>query len=280
MTNSQKELEKLLDLAIQIAHQAGELLLEGFDKEKTINAKSSEIDWVTEYDQASEKLIVERLQGETPEYGILGEEGSRIETDNGYRWIIDPLDGTTNYTHHFPMFCVSIALYHKDTPLVGVVYDPLRQETFHAAKGLGAYLATPGGTQPLRVSKEDNLKHSLLATGFPYDRHTSPHNNTIELAAFLKETHGIRRAGSAALDLAYVAAGRLDGFWEFKLYPWDMAASRLLIEEAGGLVTEPDGQPVNMEEQISLAVSNGRIHQQMLDVLKRAYQDRKAAGAV
>ena len=279
MIPSSQELKELMDLAIQIAHQAGELLLEGFDKEKTILSKSSEIDWVTEYDQASEKLIVERLQAETPDYGILGEEGSRIDTENGYRWIIDPLDGTTNYTHHFPMFCVSIALYHEDTPLVGVVYDPLRQETFHAAKGRGAFLTTPRGTHPIRVSKEDNLKHSLLATGFPYDRHTSPHNNTIELAAFLKETHGIRRAGSAALDLAYVAAGRLDGFWEFKLYPWDMGASRLLIEEAGGTVTQPDGQPVAIQEQLSLAVSNGRIHQQMLDVLKQAYADRIAAGA-
>ena len=147
-------------------------------------------------------------------------------------------------------------------------------------KGSGAFLTTPNGTQALHVSKEEKLKHSLLATGFPYDRHTSPHNNMVELAAFLKETHGIRRAGSAALDLAYVAAGRLDGFWEFKLYPWDMGASRLLIEEAGGMVTQPDGQPVVMLEQLSLAVSNGRIHQQMLDVLKQAYEVRNNNGAV
>lgn len=279
MFNSPQELKNQLDLAIETAHQAGQLLMEGFDKEKIISSKSSDIDWVTEYDQASEKLIVEKLQAGTPDFGILGEEGSQINTENGFKWIIDPLDGTTNYTHGFPMFCVSIALYHHATPLVAVVYDPLRKETFHAVKGGGAFLTTPHGTQALHVSQEEDLKHSLLATGFPYDRHSSPHNNTTELAAFLKKTHGIRRAGSAALDLAYVAAGRLDGFWEFKLYPWDMGASRLLVEEAGGLVTQPDGQPVVMQQQLSLAVSNGRIHQQMLDVLKLAYEERKNNGA-
>ncbi|HKJ28144.1 MAG TPA: inositol monophosphatase family protein [Anaerolineales bacterium] len=280
MEHTSQDLNPLLTLAIQTAHEAGEILMDGYEKEKHIDRKTSAVDWVTEYDKASEELIVKTLLAATPDYGILGEEGSDIQSENGYRWIIDPLDGTNNYAHRFPMFCVSIALYHGETPLVGVVYDPLHNETFHAVKGGGAYLTTPRGTQPLHVSTANDLNSSLLATGFPYDRITSPHNNLTEMSYFIDKVQGIRRAGSAALDMAYVAAGRLDGFWEFKVYTWDMAAGRLVVEEAGGTFTHTNGQPITLTRQLTLLASNGQIHDQMLDLLRKAYAEREAAGIV
>ena len=278
MTLSVQELLQQLDLAKETAYEAGALLVQGFEKEKNIDRKSSAVDWVTEYDQACEKMIVEKLLAANPEHGIMGEEGSRIEGSSPYKWYIDPLDGTNNYAHRFPIFSVSIALYHEETPLVGVVYDPLREEAFHSTRGGGAYLTSPKGERQLKVSDTTVLQQSLLATGFPYDRQTSRHNNTIEVAAFIRTAQGVRRPGSAALDMVYVAAGRLDGYWEYKLYAWDMAAARLIVEEAGGKFTQPDGQPVVMVEKLSLAVSNGHIHQQMLDVLKQAQAERDTIG--
>lgn len=274
LSESSQQLQDYLSLASECARQAGALLLEGFEQQHTIDHKSSSIDWVTEFDKASEALIVERLVQAMPSHGIVGEEGSRREGQGGYAWYIDPLDGTTNYAHHFPVFAVSIALYRDTTPLVGVVYDPLRQELFSAAAGQGAFLASPAGQRSLRVTSTQALGASLLATGFPYDHHTSQHNNVTELAAFLRQAHGIRRAGSAALDIAYVAAGRLDGYWEFKLYPWDMAAAQLLVLEAGGRFTQPDGSATVLEEKMSACVSNGLIHEQMLAVLAQAAAQR------
>ena len=280
MKISPEKLSQHLELAQQTAREAGQLLLDGYDKEKHIDSKSSAVDWVTEYDKASEKLIVQKLQDAAPGYGILGEEGSDVESENGFRWIIDPLDGTNNYAHRFPMFCVSIALYHNETPLVGVVYDPLHQEMFYATKGGGAYLTTPNGTQPLHVSTADTLSSSLLATGFPYDRITSPHNNLTEMSKFIDKVQGIRRPGSAALDMCYVAAGRLDGYWEFKVYTWDMAAARLIVEEAGGTFTHTNGQPITLTRQLTLLASNGQIHQQMLALLNEAYTEREVKGII
>jgi myo-inositol-1(or 4)-monophosphatase len=262
------ELHDQLKLATTTAHEAGELLMEGFYKEKTIQQKSSAIDWVTEYDQKSEKLIVERLLSKYPEHGVLGEEGSRISGSSGFNWIIDPLDATNNFAHRFPIFAVSIALYDQDTPLVGVVFDPMKKETFTAARGSGAMLSTPEREARLQVSDTKKLNQSLLATGFPYDRHTSDQNNIRETGAFIRTAQGVRRPGCAALDMVYVAAGRLDGYWELKLYIWDMAAARLIVEEAGGMVSDPEGGALKMDEQLSVVMSNGFIHGQMLDVIQ------------
>lgn len=264
------DLEKGLTTAVSVAREAGQLLLAGFSEQKTIERKSSAVDWVTQYDKAAEELIYTRLQAAYPQHGFIGEEGTNTQGEDGFVWYIDPLDGTNNFAHGFPIFCVSLALYQDETPLLAVVFDPTRDECFTAVSGQGACLTTGGKTRQLHVSTETALVSSLLATGFPYDRQSSELNNIRQTAAFLQVAQGIRRAGSAALDIAYVAAGRLDGYWEFKLYCWDMAAARLLVQEAGGNITLIDGSPVQMARQLSLIVSNGRIHDQMLATLKSA----------
>lgn len=264
-------LEDGLATAVAIAREAGQLLLDGFSQQKNIERKSSAVDWVTQYDKAAEELIFSRLRAEYPNHGFIGEEGTDDEGTAGYTWYVDPLDGTNNFAHGFPIFCVSIALYEGEKPLLGVLFDPTRGELFTAVSHQGAFLTTANGHKTqLHVSSETELVSSLLATGFPYDRQTSDDNNVRQVAAFLRAAQGIRRPGSAALDMAYVAAGRLDGYWEFKLYCWDMAAARLIAEEAGGKVTFTDGAPVEMVRKMSLVVSNGRIHDQMLAVLKMA----------
>lgn len=256
--------------AVAIAREAGQLLREGFGHGRAIAAKSSAIDLVTQYDGQAEALILGRLQAAFPTHRIVGEEGSRVGGDSAYVWYVDPLDGTTNFAHGFPMFAVSMALYENDTPLVGVVFDPIHEECFAAVAGHGATLTNGRGeTTRLQVSTTAALRESLLATGFPYDRHTTELNNIRQLEAFLKRAQGIRRPGAAALDLAYVAAGRLDGFWEFKLHIWDMAAGVLLVQEAGGRVSSiaeitpghPDGRP-------AIIASNPAIHQAMWDVVQ------------
>jgi myo-inositol-1(or 4)-monophosphatase len=270
----------LLDIqntAVAIAQEAAELLRAGYGHGRAIAAKSSAIDLVTEYDGRAEALIVGRLREAFPDHRLVGEEGSQIGGDSPYVWIIDPLDGTTNFAHGFPMFAVSIALYERDKPLVGVVYDPLREECFAAAAGHGAVLIDGRGqATPLHVSTAATLTESLLATGFPYDRHTAELNNIRQLEAFLKRAQGIRRAGSAALDLAYVAAGRLDGYWEFKLYLWDMAAGALLVQEAGGRVTDIAAQtPGHPPGRHALVASNPAIHEAMLEVIQSTMTNDK-----
>lgn len=275
MESEHTELQKQLKLAIEVAHEAGSLLMKGFFEEKNIQQKSSAVDWVTEYDQASEKLIADKLLYTTPDHGILGEEGSRINGSSGYNWIIDPLDATNNFAHRFPIFTVSIALYYQGIPLIGVVYDPMRKETFTAIRGEGASLSSPAGERELKVSNTTEIQKSLLATGFPYDRQTSSRNNIQELSAFIRTAQGIRRPGCASLDMVYVSAGRLDGYWELKLFIWDMAAAWLIVEEAGGRVSNLDGQSLNMEEKLSVVMSNGQIHQQMVDVIHSVRKKNK-----
>lgn len=266
--------------AIAIAREAGALLREGYGQAKQIGAKSSPIDLVTQYDTAAETLIVDLLRRHFPHDAILGEEGgwqphasdvSGNGRGNGRRlWLVDPLDGTINFAHGFPAFAVSLALYEGERPLLGVVYDPLRDECFHAARGEGAFLSAGAAPpQPLRVSPARDLLSSLLATGFPYDRHHSELDNLAQFGAFLKRAQGIRRAGSAALDVAYVAAGRLDGYWEYKLSSWDIAAAILLVHEAGGQTSAMDGSPfrLNTAGHNELVASNGRIHDEILGVL-------------
>ena len=267
LQNSSEVLEGCLTLAVATAQEAGKLLIKGLGQEAKVEHKSSAVDWVTEYDRASEKLIVEKLLDAYPDFGIVGEEGSRREGEGGYTWYIDPLDGTNNYAHHFPIFAVSIALYQGETPLVGVVYDPLREETFSALLGRGAYLSRGKWKLRLQVSETTDLTSSLIATGFPYDRQISAHNNVAEVAAFLRTALDVRRAGSAALDMVYVAAGRLDGYWEYELFTWDMAAARLIVEEAGGKFTHVNGEPLLLKEKLSIVASNGIVHSQMLEVL-------------
>lgn len=259
--------------AISIAREAGALLNTGFHQAKVVQAKSSAIDLVTQYDTQAEALIARRLEREFPHDAILGEEGHKREGANGSDriWIVDPLDGTINFAHGFPVFAVSLALFEADRPLVGVIYDPLRDECFHAATGEGAYLQTAGGKQQrLQVSTTPMLIKSLLATGFPYDRHDSRQDNVHQFGAFLKRAQGIRRAGAAAVDVAYVAAGRLDGFWEFKLGSWDIAAAVLLVQEAGGRTSAMDGTHFKLcpWQPNELIASNGQIHDEMVSVLQ------------
>ena len=241
-----------------IAREAGRLLMGSLARHVTIEYKG-EVDLVTEADRASEKLIVERLRARWPEHGIVAEEGTRSEMDAEYRWYVDPLDGTTNFAHGYPVFCVSIALVRQDGQLaVGVLYDPTRDEMFAAERGLGAKL----NGQPIHVSQTEALAESILGTGFPsFKRHKNPNIHFYHQITL--RSHGVRRAGSAALDLANVACGRYDGFWEFNLNPWDTAAGVLLVQEAGGTVTRFDGSAFRLDSREVLA-SNGLIHQELV----------------
>lgn len=249
--------QSLDDLEL-IAREAGALLMSYFDRHIKIEYKG-DVDLVTAADRASEKLIVERLQARWPQHGIVGEEGTRSDTGAEYRWFVDPLDGTTNFAHGYPVFCISIALARKDDQLeAGVLFDPTRDELFAAEHGQGASL----NGKPLHVSKTARLADSILGTGFPsHKRHQNPNIHFYQQLTL--RSHGVRRAGSAALDLANVAAGRFDGFWEFNLNPWDTAAGVLMVQEAGGIVTRFDGSPFRLDSHEVLA-SNGLIHDELL----------------
>lgn len=269
----QEELEMILNRALAIAAEAGALLRQGYGTVRRRATKSSAIDLVTEYDQEAEALIISRLRAAFPDHLVLGEEGTRDEaavagSGETPTWIVDPIDGTSNFSHAFPVFAVSLALWRGNEPLVGVLADPLREETFYAIRDRGAWLASNGkAPRRLQTSGATTLVESLLATGFPYDRHTSDHDNLVEFGAFLKRAQGLRRCGAAALDLAYVAAGRLDGYWEYKLSSWDVAAGVLLVQEAGGVVTAIDGGPFRLAPRVDLIASNGRIHEAMQAVI-------------
>jgi myo-inositol-1(or 4)-monophosphatase len=251
-----------------IAREAGALLLGYFAAHVTIEYKG-DVDLVTEADRASEKMIVERLRSRWPEHGMVGEEGARSGPDADYRWYVDPLDGTTNFAHGYPVFCVSIGLVRKDEQLeVGVLYDPTRDEMFSAARGQGATL----NGKPIHVSKTKRLAESILGTGFPsHKRHKNPNIHFYHQITL--RSHGVRRAGSAALDLANVACGRYDGFWEFNLNPWDTAAGVLLVQEAGGRVTRFDGAPYRLDSREVLA-SNGLIHQELMTNFQEIFAGR------
>jgi myo-inositol-1(or 4)-monophosphatase len=239
-----------------LAREAGALLISYFGK-VSIEYKG-DADLVTQADRSSEKLIVERIRKQWPHHDLIGEEGSRTETGSDYRWYVDPLDGTTNFAHGYPVFCVSMGLEYKGELLAGVVYDPTRDEMFAAAKGSGAQL----NGRAIRVSKTARLKESLVATGFPsHKRHKNPNINFYHQITL--RSHGVRRAGSAALDLCYVACGRYDAFWEFNLNSWDTAAGVLLVHEADGKVTNFRGEPFSIDSRQVLA-TNGVLHAEML----------------
>jgi myo-inositol-1(or 4)-monophosphatase len=250
-----------------IAREAGALLMPYFRRRVTVEYKG-EADLVTEADRNSEALIRKRIKTLWPSHDVLGEEEGLVDTGSEYRWYVDPLDGTTNFAHSFPMFCVSLGLEHKGQRIAGVVYDPTRDELFAAEKGSGAFL----NGEPIAVSKIAKLKESLLATGFPSQkRHKNPNIHFYHQITLL--THGVRRAGSAALDLCYVAAGRLEGFWEFNLNPWDTAAGVLMVEEAGGKVSGFDGSPFQINSHETLA-SNGLLHEQLLHEFQEIFAGR------
>jgi myo-inositol-1(or 4)-monophosphatase len=261
-----------------IALEAGELI-RGYFERGVVTEYKGEADLVTEADRASEKLIVERLRARFPTHGVFGEEGSRGQMESEYRWYIDPVDGTTNFAHGYPVFCVSLGLEHRPAGLAAdrdgemvaaVIYDPTRNELFVAEKGKGAYL----NGRRMHVSRSATVAESLLATGFPSrKRHENP--NLQYYQEITLRSHGVRRAGSAAIDLAYVACGRFDGFWEFNLNPWDTAAGFLLVTEAGGTVTYFDGSPFQLASREVLA-TNGSIYTELVAIFGDLFARRNS----
>ncbi len=255
-------MKDLLSVAREAALKAGGILRDNIHGIREITFKG-DINLVTEMDTRSERAVVETLLASFPDHGIIAEEETTIRNGSGFTWIIDPLDGTTNYAHGYPCFSVSIALEQDDEIVLGVVYDPMRDELFSAQKGKGAFL---NGKQ-IKVSGIDTLIKSLLATGFPYDRKVSDKNNLDYFHDLLMASQEVRRDGSAALDLCYVASGRFDGFWELKLKPWDVAAGSLIVREAGGRVSDLSGSRFSIRDDEILA-SNGKVHGQMAEILR------------
>ncbi len=252
-----RERPQFVPAMAEIAREAGALLMGYFHRRVKVEYKG-DVDLVTEADRASEALITKRIRERWPGHNIMGEEGTRSEQGSEYRWYVDPLDGTTNFAHGYPVFCVSLGLEHKDERVAAVILDPTRDEMFTAEKGGGAFL----NGKPIHVSTVGNLAECLVATGFPsHKRHKNP--NIFFYHQITLKTHGVRRAGSAALDLCNVASGRFDGFWEFNLNPWDTAAGVLIVQEAGGQVTRFDGQPFRIDSRETLA-SNGQVHEALL----------------
>lgn len=262
------DLKQVQAAAEEIAKSAAEVLMRYFEGTVAMYTKSSKVDIVTEADRLSEQVIVAELTKLYPDHHIVGEEGGGMGApieEASYRWYVDPLDGTTNFANNIPVFCVSMGLTDTEmNPLVGVVYNPVTNELFSASKGNGTTL----NGKPVHVSQKDELITCVLASGFPYDKYTDPNNNLDRWGKFLVQTRGLRRMGSAAIDCCYVAAGRFDGYWEAKLYPWDVLAGMLCVTEAGGTVTNYDGEnPPEMILGRRVVISNGKIHQQMLDII-------------
>jgi|CZCB01.1.fsa_nt_gi myo-inositol-1(or 4)-monophosphatase len=259
----------MLDYVKQTARRAGDILREAYDRPRNITYKG-EVDLVTETDLTVEAFIISALQERYPDIGVLAEEGGEVGEVSEMRWLIDPLDGTNSFAHGIPIFCVSIGLRGPDGPVLGVIYDPLRDECFSALRGQGAWL----NDRPCRVSSVPRLGEAMLATGFPYERRTIIDNNSAAAAMFLRRAQGIRRLGSAALDMAYVACGRFDGLWEWGVKPWDIGAGLLLVKEAGGRLTNYAGRPVDdlRQNRQNVVASNGLIHDEMLAVLAQIYE--------
>ena len=250
-------------VAVDAARAAGTVLRDALSSTREIAYKGAVTNLVTEMDGRAEAMIVQALTTAFPDDGLLGEEGSERRGRSGRRWIIDPLDGTTNYAHGLPIFSVGIGLEADGAVALGVVYDPTRDELFVAERGGGAWL----NDTRLAVSAATTLDTSLLVTGFPYNIRETGETNLPEYAIFAVRARAVRRLGSALLDFAYVAAGRLDAYWELRLSPWDVAAGSILVEEAGGRVTDLRGRPVDIDRP-SIVASNGRIHDQVLAVLR------------
>ena len=255
----------MINVAIEAAREAGQFLKYSVGRVRNVEIKQGEErNLVSEIDRGSEERIIGIIRRHYPSHGILAEESGTSSPDAEYRWIIDPLDGTTNFLHGLPVFCVTIGIEHRGEIVAGVVYDPNQDILFTAEKGSGAYM----NGRRLHVSRTTELINSLLMTGFPYDIAQNPSHAVEHFVDFLMAARGIRRFGSAALDLCYVAAGRLDGFWEVNLHPWDMAAGVLLVTEAGGTVSDFRGKPLSIYGK-KVVASNGGIHPAMLGVLQK-----------
>lgn len=251
-----------LNAAVEISREAGELQLDGLNKAKKIEYKGNPFNIVTQVDKACEKLIVDYLKGKFPFHDILAEEGTDIKKESEWLWIVDPLDGTVNYAHGYPLFTVSIGLLHKGKPVVGVVYDPNRNEMFIGEHGGGAML----NDKPIRVSKNKTIESSMISTGFAYNVNETRLNNINHFNDFIKKCHAIRRDGVASIDMCYIACGRYDGFWELFLKPWDIAGGAVIIKEAGGRLSMFDGKPLDIFGD-EIVASNGLIHEEMLEIL-------------
>jgi myo-inositol-1(or 4)-monophosphatase len=255
---------KYLDIAIKAAKIAGKIHKKYFRSNLKIKTKTTTYDLVTMADTEAEKEVVGFIKKYCPGYNFLGEENKYPKTDSAYTWIIDPLDGTNNFACGIPIFSVSIALSYKNQIIIGVIYDVTRDELFYSQKGKGAFL----NAKPIRVNKVDNLKQAMFITGFYYDRGQAMIETLSVIKRFFsKNILGLRRFGSAALDLCYVACGRAAGFWEFELSPWDYAAGKLIVEEAGGKVTGQHGEKVPITEKHFIVSSNAKIHSQMLEII-------------
>jgi myo-inositol-1(or 4)-monophosphatase len=260
------EWEESLKSAEEASKMAGEMLRQNIDASREIVYKGA-VNLVTDFDKHSQEIIFSHLSSRFPDHDFLAEEDLCEQKGSEFRWIIDPIDGTTNYAHNFPIFCVSIAMEWKKKVVCGVIYDPMREEMFSAISGKGSVM----NGHRIHISSTSDLDRSLLATGFPYDVRESEVNNIDHFSNFATRVQAIRRCGSAALDLCYVACGRFDGFWELKLSPWDVAAGVLMVEEAGGHVSDFQGERTSIYGKDLLA-SNGLIHEQMIQILKLGKQ--------
>lgn len=252
----------ILKIAEDAGRVGGKVLMKYFGQPIGVEFKG-EVDLVTVADRLSEEAIVSMISSKFPDHQIMAEEGTIKNSASKYRWIIDPLDGTTNYAHTFPCFAVSIGLEVSGKIVLGVVYDPVRDECFTAEEGSGAYL----NGMPIHVSEVDRLDRALLATGFPYDRRVYSEKYLSLFKNFLIKAQEIRRPGAATIDLCYLASGRIDGFWEYKLHPWDVAAASVIVKAAGGRMSDFKGGEYSIYGEETLA-SNGKIHGEMIEVLK------------
>ncbi|MFA5789254.1 MAG: inositol monophosphatase family protein [Candidatus Gracilibacteria bacterium] len=254
----------LLQFAKKLAYDAGRMALTYQKKSFSVSTKGSPNDLVTDVDKICDEFLIKTIHSHFPDHSILTEESGVIEGSGEYKWIIDPIDGTTNFAHGLPFFAISIAIIHKGKPIIGVVEAPGLGETFWAQEGKGAY----SGMEPIHVSKTGNLGQSLFGTGFPCERTSPRYKKNVELFdQFYGTSHGVRRIGSAALDLCFVARGSFDGFWEYDLQTWDVAAGKIILEEAGGTVTNMDGSTFNPKLK-NIVGSNGLIHSEMLRVIR------------
>jgi myo-inositol-1(or 4)-monophosphatase len=247
---------------MQISKEAGEIIRTGFGKNVHIDFKTNESNLVTDIDKASEKVISGFIKKKYPTHSILAEESGMYSNSSEYVWVVDPLDGTTNFAHGLPVFSVSIGVQKNGNTIAGVVYDVMQDNMYFAELGNGAFL----NDSKIFVNKNDLLSHSLLVTGFPYNIAENPENAFKKFEALTKASRGMRRLGSAAIDFCYVAQGVFDGFWEVYLHPWDMCAGKLILEEAGGKVTDFDGSSIGINSKRILA-TNGKIHNQMVEIL-------------
>ena len=273
LNTTDPELQSRIVHLMPLIEAAAELIRNAVNQPRTIQHKGR-VDLVTETDLAVERLVVDGITTTFPNDQILAEEGGLQETSGPFRWIIDPIDGTTNFSNGLPHFCISVALQHTDSLIYGCIHDPMRRHHFEAKLGHGATL----NDQPIAVSTVDTLQHALLATGFSYDRQTRPDNNVAEFDYLLRRCRGLRRLGAAALDLAYVAAGWLDGYWEYRLKPWDLAAGILLVREAGGTVTNLENRTATIQDD-TICVGGAAIHRQLLAALSDAPRRIQALGA-